>query len=84
MWCGLSRIANHLKGRQREQMQKTKMTHEGQPCRKCGTKVVKFSHGGPTKPGQKYWFRWWLYCAGCKTNYMVEEAKVTVSGKEDR
>lgn len=56
-----------------------KMTVEGQPCRNCGTAVVKRTPKKRTvKPGQSYYFAWYLYCPGCKSMYMVEEAKVQV------
>ena len=56
-----------------------KMTVEGQPCRNCGTSVVKrIPKKRTVKPGQSYYFSWYLYCPGCKNMYMVEEAKVQV------
>ena len=53
-----------------------KVEKEGDPCWKCKTEVVK----KPTKkkiakPGQTYYFEFYLLCPGCKTIYMVEEAK---------
>lgn len=62
----------------------TKMTEEGQPCRKCNTPVVKRVPKKKTvKPGQSYYYDWYLYCSGCKSMYMVEAAKreVSVEGK---
>lgn len=62
---------------------KDKMTFEGQPCRNCGTPVVKrVPKKGSVKEGQSYYFSWYLFCPGCKNMYMVEEAKVHVG--EDR
>jgi ribonuclease HI len=62
-----------------------KMTVEGQPCRNCGTAVVKRTPKKKTvKPGQSYYFSWYLYCPGCKNMYMVEEAKVQVGEGEQR
>lgn len=56
-----------------------KMTFEGQPCRNCGTSVVKRVPKKRTgKPGKSYYFAWYLYCPGCKNMYMIEEAKVEV------
>jgi len=60
---------------------KTKITQEGQPCRKCQTPVVKRS---PKKKGakasQSYYYEWYLYCPNCRTMYMVDEAKREVRG----
>lgn len=54
----------------------TKMTEEGQPCRKCNTPVVKRTPKKKTvKPDQTYYYDWYLYCSGCKSMYMVEAAK---------
>jgi ribonuclease HI len=54
------------------------ITHKeaGEPCRKCGTPIIK----KPTKPkahkpGQTYYYEWYLSCPGCNTMYMVDEAK---------
>jgi ribonuclease HI len=54
------------------------VTHKeaGEPCRKCGTPIIK----KPTKPkqhkpGQSYYYAWYLSCPGCNTMYMVDEAK---------
>jgi len=71
--------AAHQKGKC---MKVEKITYEGQPCRKCNTPVVKRSHNGPTKPGQKYWFRYWFDCPKCKARYMVEAARVTTTETE--
>jgi len=53
----------------------SKITQEGQPCRKCSTplirKVPKRSH----KQGQSYYFEYYLLCPKCRTMYMVEDAK---------
>lgn len=48
----------------------------GEPCRKCGVALVK----KPTKPkspkpGQTYFYAWYLSCPGCNTMYLVENAK---------
>jgi len=48
----------------------------GEPCRKCGTPIVKKPTKAKTpKPGQTYYFAWYLSCPGCNTMYMVDEAK---------
>lgn len=62
---------------------KTKILAEGQPCRKCGTPVVKRTpRKRAIKPNQAYYFAWYLYCPSCKAMYMVEEAKRDVSQDE--
>ena len=53
---------------------------EGGPCRKCGAVLQK----RPTKqkalkPNQTYYYEWFLFCSGCGTMYMVNEAKRIVS-----
>jgi uncharacterized protein with PIN domain len=52
-----------------------KITHEGQPCRKCSTPVIKKIPKRKHKPGQAYYFEYYYQCPRCKTMYMVEEAK---------
>ena len=52
-----------------------KITEEGQPCRKCGTPVVKKKPRKQAKAGQEYRMEYYLHCPQCDTNYMVEEAK---------
>ena len=60
-----------------------KITVEGQPCRHCGTPVVKrVPRPRKLKEGQAYRFAWYLYCPGCKAMYLVEEAKQHVSGEK--
>ncbi|TVQ04443.1 MAG: ribonuclease HI [Planctomycetaceae bacterium] len=55
---------------------KTKMTEVGQPCRKCGTPIIKRTPKKQTvKTDQAYYYAWYLYCPGCKSMYMVEDAK---------
>lgn len=55
---------------------KIKVTQEGDACKKCGTDVIK----KPTKkkemkPGQTYYYEYYLLCPNCKTMYLLEEAK---------
>ena len=52
-----------------------KITHEGQPCRKCSTPVIKKIPKRKHKPGQTYYFEYYYECPRCKTMYLVEEAK---------
>ena len=48
----------------------------GEPCRKCGTPIVKKPTKAKTpKLGQKYYYEWYLSCPGCNTMYLVDEAK---------
>jgi len=48
----------------------------GEPCRKCDTPLVKqASKRKKRKPGQQFYYEWYLYCPGCKSMYMVEAGK---------
>lgn len=55
----------------------------GQPCRHCGTPVVKKVHSKVPRKEKKggriaeYYFEWWLKCPNrkCRAMYMQEEAK---------
>jgi ribonuclease HI len=58
-----------------DQVQKFKITREGQPCRKCQTPVVKRKPRKEPKSSQMYYFEYYLYCPKCHTMYMVDEAK---------
>ncbi len=58
-----------------EKEEPSSITEEGQPCRKCGTPVVKKTPKSTRKPDQVYYYEYYLYCPGCETRYMVEEAK---------
>ena len=51
-----------------------KPKNPGDLCRKCETPLVKRK---PKKQRvrKSYYFEWYLYCTGCRTLYMVEEAK---------
>jgi ribonuclease HI len=53
-----------------------KIKKEGEACRKCNTAVIfKPTKKKELKPGQTYYFEYYLLCPKCKTMYMVEEAK---------
>jgi ribonuclease HI len=52
-----------------------KITTEGQHCRKCSTPVIKRSPRRKPKPGQEYYYEYYLYCPHCHNMYMVEDAK---------
>lgn len=51
-------------------------TDAGEPCRKCGTPIIrKPTKPKAPKPGQAYYYEWYLLCPGCKTMYMVDGGK---------
>ena len=57
---------------------RSKITHTepGEPCRACGTPLVRRTpKQKQRKPGQTYYFEWYLSCPGCRAMYMVEAAK---------
>ena len=59
-------------------MTEDKITREGQPCRHCGTLVVKKTNTNtPTPKPSGYYFEWWFKCPNvkCKAIYMDESAK---------
>ncbi|MFA6059142.1 MAG: ribonuclease HI [Taibaiella sp.] len=63
---------------------KNKVSEEGDACRKCGTSVVK----KPTKrkvakPGQTYYYEYFLFCPSCKTMYLLEGAKRDITNQEN-
>ncbi|MBI5805821.1 ribonuclease HI [candidate division TA06 bacterium] len=53
----------------------TKITREGQPCRKCSTPVVRKVPIRKLRSDQPYYFEYYFYCPGCHAQYMVEAAK---------
>jgi len=59
-----------------EKHSKIKHKKEGEPCRKCGTPIIKRNSRQKNKAKKKYCFEWYLYCPNCKAMYMVEEAKI--------
>jgi ribonuclease HI len=62
-----------------EKVAPSRITEEGQPCRKCGTPVVKQKPTSKRKPDQAYYFEYYLYCPGCETRYTVEDAKKNIN-----
>ena len=56
-----------------------KINREGQLCRHCPNRVIKRTHKADykPKPGQKYFYEWWLQCPNprCRAMYMVEDAR---------
>ena len=55
--------------------EKMNMKQEGQPCRKCGTPVVKIKNPGKLEKQRRYFYEYYLYCPNCDTSYVVEDAK---------
>jgi ribonuclease HI len=58
-----------------EQLAPSKITKAGQPCRKCGTPVVRKTPKRKRRSNQAYYYEYYLYCPECQTTYMVEDAK---------
>jgi ribonuclease HI len=46
---------------------------EGEPCRKCGTSVVK--RVSSKKPKGDYYYEFFLWCPNCKATYTVESVR---------
>ena len=72
--------ARNLAMKYQSPIPEVKVTKEGQPCRHCGTPVIKTGHNSSWKPkaGQPYYFEYWFKCPNrkCKAIFMVEDAKV--------
>jgi len=64
-----------------EELSPSKITEVGQPCRKCGTPVVKKIPKRKPKPDQAYYYEYYLQCPECETIYMVESAKRSIEQK---
>ena len=63
---------------------KIKVSEEGDACRKCGTSVVKKpTKKKEVKPGQTYYYEYFLLCPNCKTMYLLEEAKRDITNREN-
>jgi ribonuclease HI len=71
----------YLKQLELEELSPSKITKEGQPCRKCGTPVVRKVPRRKQKSGQTYYYEYYLHCPQCHTNYMVDEAKRSIDQK---
>ena len=64
--------------------QEQKIEKEGDACRKCERSVVKKSpKKRKLKPGQNYYYEYYLFCPNCKTMYMVEAAKRTIAQQDE-
>jgi ribonuclease HI len=72
---GLLVDEGYMKRLEVEQETPSKITEVGQPCRKCGTPVIKKVPKSRRKPDQAFYYEYYLYCPGCETKYMVDEAK---------
>jgi ribonuclease HI len=49
---------------------------EGGPCRVCSVPLIRRTpRDKKPKPGQTYYYEYYLYCPGCKRMFMVEEGK---------
>jgi ribonuclease HI len=53
-----------------------KITAEWQACRKCGVNVIKKIPKKINTKNKSYYYKYYLNCPGCNTNYFVDEAKV--------
>lgn len=55
---------------------RVRQTAAGEPCRHCSTPLIRRSpKRKKRKPGQEFYYEWYLYCPGCRRMYMVEEGK---------
>ncbi|MBS0645166.1 MAG: ribonuclease HI [Verrucomicrobia bacterium] len=62
---------------------KTKVSAEGDACRKCGTSVLKKpTKKKAAKPRQTYYYEYFLLCPSCKTMYLLEEAKRDITNQD--
>ena len=50
-----------------------KLTHEGQPCWKCSTPVIK--QKSRKRPDRDHYYEYYLWCPKCQATYEVEGAK---------
>ncbi|MEO7311716.1 MAG: ribonuclease HI [Chitinophagaceae bacterium] len=66
------------------QFKNIKVNTEGDPCRKCGTSVIKKSTKKKmAKPGQTYYYEYILLCPSCKTLYLQEDAKRDITDQDN-
>jgi ribonuclease HI len=68
----------YLRQLELERIAPTEIKQAGQPCRKCGTPVVKRVPKRKRRSDQAYYFEFYLQCPQCETIYMVEDAKRSV------
>jgi len=55
---------------------KIKVTKEWQACKKCWTPVIKAIPKKKNTKNKSYYYKYYLTCPNCKTNYFIDEAKV--------
>lgn len=56
-----------------------KITKEGQPCRKCNVPVIKkIPKRKALRPGQNFYYEYYLICPRCDTMFFIEDAKIEV------
>jgi ribonuclease HI len=71
-------------GYTQQNIKKIKVSEEGDACRKCGTSVIKKpTKKKEVKPGQTYYYEYFLLCPNCKTMYLLEDAKRDISNREN-
>ena len=56
-----------------------KITKEWQACRKCWTKVEKRIPKKKNTKNKSYYYKYYLACPWCNTNYFMDDAKVITS-----
>lgn len=68
----------------RNSVKQIKVSEEGDACRKCGTNVVKKpTKKKAAKPGQIYYYEYFLLCPSCNTMYLLEEAKRNITNQDN-
>jgi ribonuclease HI len=61
---------------------KTKITKEGDLCKKCNTPVVKIEpNHRKLKKKRTYYFQYFFHCPKCDTKYYTEDAKKIIKKK---
>ncbi|HMN12936.1 MAG TPA: ribonuclease HI [Bellilinea sp.] len=53
----------------------------GDPCRKCGTPVIKKNPKRSVKPEQTYYYEYYFLCPSCGTMYLTDKAKRFLDSK---
>ena len=71
-------------GYEAAQREQPRSIQEGDPCLKCKTPLVKRIPKRPHRPGQTYFYEYYLYCPGCTGMFMVEEAKREIAENKSR
>jgi ribonuclease HI len=76
--CELQVDSGYIETAGSNKQQLVKIEYAGQLCRKCFTQVVQKTPKAKRRPGQEYYFEYYLHCPGCGTNYFVERAKIYI------